>query len=123
MRLYEAMILIETGKAKDDLEGLCQGIRKNLERFGAEVINCEKWDERRLAYPIKHQRRGTYVLSHFNAPPDAVSKIERAFRLSDSILRALITLDEDGSEIVPPGTDREDATGGRGDYGGRSGRY
>jgi small subunit ribosomal protein S6 len=116
VRLYEGMFLAEAGKAKDNLDDIRDEIKETLSRFGAEVINCEKWDERRLAYPIKQEgvsvRRGFYLLSHFNAPPESITKIDRAFRISENILRFLITHDEDGTEIPQPvRVERDDGYG------------
>lgn len=114
MRLYEAMVLVDSNRGKEDFDGVRKEITDTLERFGCEVVNCDKWDERKLAYPINRQRRALYLLSHFNAPPDAIAKIERAFQISDTVMRAMITLDDDGTDIVPPGRD-ESRSRDRGD--------
>jgi small subunit ribosomal protein S6 len=108
LRLYEAMILIEAGKAKSNLEEITEEITKTIERFGGQIVNCEKWDERKLAYPVKRQRRGVYLLSHFTAPSDAIARVERAFGISENFLRVLITRDEDGTDVVPPGPARDE---------------
>ena len=118
MRLYEAMFLVDSGRAKDNLSAVQEQISETMTRHGAELVNCDKWEERKLAYSVKRHRRGTFLLSHFTAPPDSITRIERAFGLSDAILRVLITVDEDGPEIAPPRPDRDDFRpergGGRG---------
>ena len=108
MQLYEAMFLVDGGKARDDLDAVRDEISQTVARQGAELVNCEKWEERKLAYPVKRHKRGTFLLSHFHAPPDAIPRIERAFQLSEVVLRVLITVDEDGSEIVSPSPSRSD---------------
>ncbi len=113
MHLYEAMFLIDNGKAKDGLTDVRQEIAEAVQRQEGELVNCEKWEERKLAYPVKRQKRGTYVLAHFNAPPDAIARLERAFQLSGSVLRVLITVDEDGPEVVAPRQDRGEFQRGR----------
>lgn len=98
MRLYEAMFLVDAARAREKIDPVLDDLRGMVERVGAEVVSCEKWDERRLAYRIKRHRRGTYVLCHFNGPPDSIVKLERACKLSDSVLRVLVVRDEDGIE-------------------------
>jgi ribosomal protein S6 len=55
-----------------------------------------------LAYSIKKKKRGLYIITHFSAPTSAVTKIERAARLSDLVLRHMITVDDDGLTTTPP---------------------
>ena len=98
-RLYEAMFIIDSAKAKEDyakMEAECLGC---LTRHGAEIVKAVKWDDRRLAYEIKKIRRGAFILVHFNADPSSITKMERQCSLNENILRVLILLDEDGIEV------------------------
>lgn len=97
-KLYEAMFIVDSAKAKEDyprLEGECLGC---LTRHGAKIVKAVKWDDRRLAYEIRKVKRGAYILVHFDADTQAVAKIERQCALNESILRVLILADEDGVE-------------------------
>ena len=97
-RLYEAMFVIDSAKAKEDyakMEAECLGC---LTRHGAEIVKAVKWDERRLTYEIKKIRRGTFILVHFNSDPAGIAKMERQCALNENILRVLILVDEDGVE-------------------------
>ena len=99
-RLYEAMFIVDSTKAKEDyakLEAECLGC---LTRHGAEIVKAIKWDERRLAYDINKIRRGTFILAHFNADPSAIARMERQISLNENILRVLILKDEDGIEVT-----------------------
>ncbi len=90
IRVYEAMFLVDSGLAAswDDLARQLGGI---LTRHGAEVIGLTRWDERKLAYPVGKQKRGTYALAFFTlANGAAVAEIERDCQLSEQILRALV---------------------------------
>jgi small subunit ribosomal protein S6 len=102
LRLYESMFVVDNARAKENLQGVMDGLKEMLARAGGEVVNMGKWDERRLTFQIKRQRRGTYILCHWNGPPGAPPKLERACRLSESVLRILTIVDEDGVEIAKP---------------------
>ena len=100
MRLYEAMWVVDINKAKEDFTQIQTELKEIITRHGGEVVNCDKWEDRKLAYPIERQTRATYVLSHFNAPSESIKEIQRRATLSESVLRVLITLDEDGTDTA-----------------------
>ncbi len=96
------MFLADNTKAKEDIDGILAELGEIVTRAGGEVVNIDKWDERKLTYEIKRQRRGTYVLCHWNGPIDAPAKVERSCLLSETVLRVLNLRDEDGTEIKSP---------------------
>jgi small subunit ribosomal protein S6 len=86
---YEAMFLLGQAQAAD-LAGAVAHINEIMARGHAEILGMRKWDERRLAYEIRGQKRGTYILVYFKAPGKDVAHIERDCNLSERILRTLI---------------------------------
>src|SRR5438876_12166136 len=82
---YEAMFLFPAG-ASADLENTLKTARGIIERHGGEIIVLKKWDERKLAYEMKKNKRGLYVIAYFTAPGPAVGAIERDVNLSEDIL-------------------------------------
>lgn len=89
MRRYEAMFLFDNNVAHD-WPRVEQEVRRLCERIGATLLTCNKFDERKLAYEIKGRKRGTYVLTYFDAPPDRIADLERDAGLSELILRCLV---------------------------------
>jgi ribosomal protein S6 len=132
---YEAMFLFGAAFAPevDKAIGLARGI---IERHGGEVLVAKKWDERKLLYEIKGNKRGLYVITYFNAPSNAIAGIERDVNLSEEVVRVLVTdaahLNKEEMEKVEPqpiireerpSWERNDrfeggGGGGRGGYGG-----
>lgn len=86
---YEAMFLLSQAVAAD-LNSAVEHIKEIVARGHGEIIAMRKWDERRLAYEVKGQKRGFYVLVYFKAPGPDVAHIERDVNLSEKILRAII---------------------------------
>jgi small subunit ribosomal protein S6 len=99
------MFLVDNAKAKENADSTVAELKEMVGRFNGEIVNCEKWEERKLAYPVARQRRGTYILCHWNGPADAPAKLERACHLAEAVLRVLTVVDEDGVEMPKP---RED---------------
>jgi small subunit ribosomal protein S6 len=100
-RLYESMWVIEASQGREDYARISALIKEVIEKGGGSVLNLEKWEERRLMYPIKKKKRGLYIICHFTAPTQSIVKIERQARLTDDILRHMILIDEDGLSTVP----------------------
>jgi len=89
-RLYEGLFLLNQGTVASDYAGCVDHLKEVLARAEAEIVAMQKWDERRLAYEIQGQRRGTFILVHFNARSSQIANIERDVNLSEIILRAMI---------------------------------
>jgi small subunit ribosomal protein S6 len=86
---YEALFLYPQA-ANVDLKGTVEAIKDVLTRNGAEIISLKKWGDRQLAYPIKKQKRGVFILCYFSSPTDKLNAIDRAFNLSETLLRHMI---------------------------------
>ena len=89
LQLYEAMFLVEPGIATD-WEAAQGMVQKIMDRAKAQLLVCRLWDERRLAYPIKKQRRAAYILCYFKADGTTIGGIERDTQLSEHLLRVLV---------------------------------
>jgi small subunit ribosomal protein S6 len=88
--VYEGMFLFPQAST-GDLQAAVDHIKALLSRAGAELISLSKWDERRLAYEIKGNKRGVYFLTYFRAPREKMIALERGCSLSEQLLRTLFT--------------------------------
>lgn len=86
---YEVMFLIGQAQAAD-LAGVIEHIHEIFNRSHIEVIAMRKWDERRLAFEIKKQKRGLYILAYIKAPAKMMQQFERDCNLSERILRVMV---------------------------------
>lgn len=102
---YEAMFLIGPAASQENESGVAL-VKAVIERHGGQLLHVKKWDERKLAYELKKQKRGTYVIAYFKAPGNAVTPLEREVKLSDDFLRVLVTradhLNQQEMESVEP---------------------
>ena len=101
MQTYEAMFLLDSVQASKDWDATEKHVLDMLTRHKAEIITKEKWADRKLAYEIKHQKRAVYLLVHFRAPGEAIAQVRADARLSETILRVLIIVDDPTMQIVP----------------------
>src|SRR5689334_23359599 len=102
---YEAMFLFPPPGATD-VEAMTKMAQGIVERHGGKILFIKKWDERKLAYEIKRQKRGTFIVAFYEGPGASVGAIERDVNLSEDIIRVLITradhLSQKEMEAVEP---------------------
>ena len=102
MKVYEGMFLLKAGEAAADSQiDVVKGI---IEKRKGVIREIRKWDERKLAYDIGKNKRGLYVLSYFEGPPEAIDQIRRDCSLSEEVIRVLIVTAEKykkAEEVLP----------------------
>lgn len=97
--LYEAMFVVDAATGGARFPDAVRHIADLLTRHGAEIERIEKWDERKLAYPIKRVKRGIYILVYFRSDGSAISEMRRMIALSEEVLRSLILKAEEPSAV------------------------
>jgi len=90
VNVYEGMFILDTNRYGREPAGVSGQIGEMVRKHEGELLASRLWEERRLAYPINGQRKGSYWLAYFRLDSSKVARIERECQLSDSILRALI---------------------------------
>lgn len=90
VNLYEGMFLLNQQAVAADFNAAIEHVREILNRAEAEILILSKWDERKLAYEIRNQKRGLFVLAYFKARASQIANIDRDCNLSEQVLRALI---------------------------------
>jgi small subunit ribosomal protein S6 len=90
--VYEGLFIFDSDLYARGADEVSSQVANIVEQLGGEVLLSRLWDERKLAYPIKGHRRGTYWLTYFRIDPTTVKDLTRQFQLSGSILRFLILL-------------------------------
>lgn len=88
--VYEAMFLFDSNRFGRDPEGTSGEIAELIKKVGGEILVSRLWEERRLAYTIKGQRKGTYWLMYVNLDARQVAAVRRQLEITESVLRFLL---------------------------------
>lgn len=91
MNEYELMMIVRTELDEEGVNTLNERIGEFVRTTGGEVIETQLWGRRTLAYLIRKQREGNYVLMRLRLLPSATAALERSLRLNDNVLRHLLT--------------------------------
>jgi small subunit ribosomal protein S6 len=119
MPLYECVFIARNDVTQQQVETIAEQIATVITEGGGEVKKREYWGLRGLAYRIKKNRKGHYMLLGIDAAPAAMQEAERQLGLNEDVLREMTlridTIDEAPSAILTRrGEERERDRGFRG---------
>ena len=105
MPLYECVFIARNDVTQQQVEGIADAIAVQLDTdnavdAGSSVKKREYWGLRSLAYRIKKNRKGHYMLLGLDAKPASVLEMERQLRLNEDVLR-FMTLRVEAIEDAP----------------------
>jgi len=103
MPLYESVFIVRQDVSAQHVEGLAERYTEMITESGGEVAKTEYWGLKNLAYRVKKNRKGHYMMFNINGPSAAVQEFERNMRLSEDVLRYMtIRVDtfEEGPSIM-----------------------
>lgn len=122
MPLYESVLIARQDLAAPQAEALGETFQALLEANGGKVSKREYWGLRNLAYKIKKNRKGHYILMNVEATGPAIAELERNLRIHEDILRYMTVrvdeLEEGPSAIVRSRGQEDERPRGRGGFGG-----
>lgn len=101
MRTYETIFIVHPDVAGEAYSAVVEKFKTVLADQGAQVLKVDEWGARKLAYPIKKQTRGSYVLVAYEAGAGVIAEFERRMRLDDSIMKFQTVYLEKGLEPTP----------------------
>ena len=87
MALYEHLLIARQDISAQQVDALATHLKTIVEGEGGKIEKQEYWGLRGLAYRIKKNRKGHYVLLNINAPSKAVFELERQIKINEDVLR------------------------------------
>ena len=91
---YEVLYIIDPAQGEEGIAALVEKFKAMVEAEGT-LANVDEWGKRRLAYPINDLHEGYYVLMNFESKPEFPTELERVMKITDGVLRCLITAVEE----------------------------
>jgi small subunit ribosomal protein S6 len=117
MPFYENVFISRQDVSATQVEALTEQFATIVKDHGGEVTKREYWGLRNLAFRIKKNRKGHYVLMSISAPPAAIAEMERNMRINEDVLRHMTVrveaLEEGPSTMMQRRDEREGREGRR----------
>ena len=86
-RKYEAFYIVPGAMNDEEVQKVADHFKEVVEKNGGTVESAAKWEKRKLAYEIKGQKDGNYVLMTFEAEGPVPNELNRLMRINDNIVR------------------------------------
>ena len=123
MRLYESVFIARQDVSTTQVENLTREFSAVIENGGGKIHKHEYWGLRTLAYRVKKNRKGHYVMLNLETDPETLAEYERIMGLNEDVLRFMnITIDEVSEDPSIMMQAAKPERGGRGDRSDRSDR-
>src|ERR1700716_364381 len=90
LRDYEVLYIVRADLDDEKVQDAVKRVNTLIERSGGSVERTNLWGKRKLAYEVKHQKEGSYVLQDFQFEPNRVPELEAALKITEEVLRHLI---------------------------------
>src|SRR3982075_4566674 len=103
MPLYENVFIARQDISGTQVDALADTFTQLIGEQGGEIKKREYWGLRNLAYRMKKNRKGHYVLLNIEAPPAAIAELERTMRINEDVIRYLtvrVDAHDEGPSVV-----------------------
>lgn len=90
MRKYELMYILEPEMTAEEQTAVVDRYSELITSMEGNVETTDRWEKKRLAYPIKDINEGYYVVVIFNGSNELINEIDRQMGINESILRHMI---------------------------------
>jgi small subunit ribosomal protein S6 len=94
MNNYEVVFIVHPDLDDANFQALVEKAKGWVTESGGSIEKVDIWGKRRLAYAIRKQREGQYVLLNVRMAPSFTIELERNLRFLEPVMRFLITLVE-----------------------------
>lgn len=105
MRRYETVFIVPFDLTDDDINVLIERYKSIITNHKGLVVKVEKWGKRKLAYEIRKQNKGFYILVDFAGASAVVTELERNLKIDDKILKFMSV--KKGDEVLLADIEKE----------------
>jgi len=101
LRDYEVLYIVRADLDDDKVQDAVKRVNTLIERSGGTVERTNLWGKRKLAYEVKHQKEGSYVLQDFQLDPGRVPELEAGLKITEELLRHLVVRKPEKVVVTP----------------------
>jgi len=87
---YELVFILNANLTEEDSTKLLGKVNDQITKLGGVVNETTPWGKKRLAYPIKRQSEGNYVLEKVQIKQTALKELDASLKLTENVLRYLV---------------------------------
>ena len=96
MSAYELMYIVKPDLDDQAVQQEIEKVGQLIQANGGQLKKVTPWGKRRLAYTVKDNREGHYVVAEFDLEEAKVQEVERVLKISDTVFRHLLVRQDEG---------------------------
>ncbi len=89
MNTYESIFIVRPSLSDEEVAKLMDRIKDLIGKKGGSVLKAENWGKKKLAYEIRKEKRGTYLLFLLKGDGALIKELEHFSRVDDALIRFL----------------------------------
>jgi small subunit ribosomal protein S6 len=97
-RTYELIYILKPDATEQEVADLHGQVASIVERMGGAIEKTDTWGRRKLAYEIRHNKEGFYVLEVIKGSGELMKEIDRRLKVIEGLLRHLIVRVDETAE-------------------------
>ena len=90
MNIYENIVILNASLSDEEIETASGKIKDLITNSSGEILKTDVWGRRKLAYEIKKQKKGFYLLLVFKSPSAAIRKLEDYYKVFDPVVKYMV---------------------------------
>ena len=94
MNKYESVVIVNPNLEEESIKAVINKF-SDLMNTDGKVNSVEELGKRKLAYEIKKQKEGFYIVFKFEANPTLISELERNYRIADEVIKFIVVKEEE----------------------------
>ncbi|MEW6676189.1 MAG: 30S ribosomal protein S6 [Nitrospirota bacterium] len=90
MNIYENIVILNASLTDEEIESSIAKIKDLITNSGGEVLKIDNWGRKKLAYEIKKQKKGFYVLLIYKTPTSTIKRLEEFYKVFDHVIKYMV---------------------------------
>jgi small subunit ribosomal protein S6 len=100
LRTYELVYIVTPEATEELIASIHEQVEQTTQRMGGSLSKTENWGRRKLAYEIKRQKEGVYVLEVIEGTGELMKELDRRLKVVDQVIRHLVVRVDQEQRVV-----------------------
>jgi len=100
LRTYELVYIVTPEATEELIASIHEQVEQTTQRMGGSLSKTENWGRRKLAYEIKRQKEGVYVLEVIEGTGELMKELDRRLKVVDQVIRHLVVRVDEEQRVV-----------------------
>ena len=100
LRTYELVYIVTPEATEEQIASIHEQVEQTTKKMGGSLVKTDNWGRRKLAYEIKRQKEGVYVLEVIEGSGELMKELDRRLKVVDQVIRHLIVRVDEEQRVV-----------------------